>query len=233
MIPLEMGDEEEKKRKPTPVVTNLFLLLTVFIQISLLAMNQTDAEKLYYAYSLVPYNLLNGLHVDSLLTYMFLHGSLLHLFVNSIALLGAGSIVERDIGHIRYLLVFLVSGVAAGIAHSYLNPYSEVPLVGSSGAIFGVIAILFLLMPFKLTFALIVPLPSVIVGIMLVLVELSAFWMANDFGIAHDAHLAGFIIGGVCAFIIDQRRALKGLIVAVLVLAAMYYAGVYFGLIPA
>ncbi len=233
MMPLEMGDKEEKKRKPPPIVTNLLLLSTVLIQIYLLAMNQADAERLYETYSLVPFDILNGVRVDSLFTYIFLHGSLLHLIVNSVALYGAGVIVERDLGHLRYLLVFLISGVVAGLAHSFLNPYSRVPLVGSSGAIFGVIAVLFLLMPFKLTFALVFPLPSVLVGIMLVIVELSAFWMANDFGIAHDAHIAGFIMGGVCAFAIDQKRAVKGLIVAAIVLAMMYYAGVYFGLIPA
>jgi membrane associated rhomboid family serine protease len=104
-------------------------------------------------------------------------------------------------------------------------------LVGSSGAVFGVIAVLFLLMPFKLTFTMVVPLPSVIVGLMLSAVELSAFWMATDIGVAHDAHLVGFITGGLCAFVIDKKRALKGLFIALVVLAAIYYLGAYFNLV--
>jgi membrane associated rhomboid family serine protease len=54
--------------------------------------------------------------------------------------------------------------------------------------------------------------------------------MAADPGIAHDAHLSGFVFGCVCAFAIDQRRAMKGLIIALAVLALIYLLGVYLGL---
>ncbi|MFB0543172.1 MAG: rhomboid family intramembrane serine protease [Candidatus Bathyarchaeia archaeon] len=227
-----MEEVKEERKKPSLMVTNLLLIATIFIQLYLYMVGPSKALKLYETYSLVPVNLFGGVNVDSIFTYLFLHGNLVHLLVNSIALYGAGSIVERDIGHVKYLLVFMVSGVAAGLVHCFLNPSSEIPLVGSSGAIFGVIAVLFLLMPFKITFALVVPLPSVILGIMLSLVELSAFWMANDFGVAHDAHLAGFVTGGICAFIIDKKRAVKGLFIAAVVLALIYYLGVYFNLLP-
>lgn len=231
MIRLKKVDDE-KPKQPTPIVTSFLVVVTVFIQIYLYTMQRSDALEIFDAFSLVPALFFGGTHLESLVTYMFLHGNLLHLFVNSVALYGAGSIVERDIGRLMYLMVFLASGVAAGFVHCLLNPSSSSPLVGSSGAIFGVIAVLFLLMPFKLTFALVVPLPSVIMGIMLSLVELSAFWMAKDIGIAHDAHLAGFITGGVCAFAIDKKRALRGLLIAVAVLAILYYLGVYFDLLP-
>jgi membrane associated rhomboid family serine protease len=119
----------------------------------------------------------------------------------------------------------------SGVIHCYLNPASETPLVGSSGAIFGLIAVLFLLMPFKLTFVLVVPMPSVVVGLMLSLVELSAFWMASDVGIAHDVHLSGFVMGAISAFIIDRKRALKGLFIATIILGLIYYVGVQFNLL--
>lgn len=228
-----MEEVKEERKKPSLMVTNLLLIATIFIQLYLYMVGPSKALKLYETYSLVPVNLFGGVNVDSIFTYLFLHGNLVHLLVNSIALYGAGSIVERDIGHVKYLLVFVASGVAAGLVHCILNPSSEIPLVGSSGAIFGVIAVLFLLMPFKITFALVVPLPSVILGIMMSLVELSAFWMASDFGVAHDAHLAGFVTGGICAFIIDKKRAVKGLFIAAVVLALIYYLGVYFNLLPA
>jgi membrane associated rhomboid family serine protease len=232
IISLDMEGEIKEKEKRPLIVTYLLLISTVFVQIYVSLINPSEALLIFEAYSLVPASLFRGIHVDSLVTYIFLHGNLLHLLVNSVALYGAGSIVERDIGHLRYFLVFLASGVLAGLMHCLISPWSDVPLVGSSGAIFGVIAMLFLLMPFKLTFIMIVPLPSVIVGIMLSLVELSAFYMANDIGIAHDVHLAGFLVGGVSAFIIDQKRALKGLIIATIVLALIYYAGIYLDLIP-
>lgn len=233
IIPLEMGDEGEEIRQPAPYVTGALFFMTVLVQLYLLVLGPSEALAFYETYSLVPVNLFHGVHVDSLVTYMFLHGNLIHLIVNGVALYGAGSIVERDIGHARYLMVFLSSGISAGLIHCFMNPSSSIPLVGSSGAIFGIIAILFLLMPFKITFALVVPLPSVVVGLMLSAVELSAFWMATDVGIAHDAHLVGFITGGACAFLIDRKRALKGLFIAIVFLAVIYYLGAYFNLIPA
>jgi len=223
---------EVKKKRPILIVTNLLLIATVLIQIYIFLLRPSDATKIFETYSLSPFNLFRYYRIDNLITYMFLHGSLAHLIVNGIALYAAGSLVEREVGHLRYLMVFLVSGVIAGLAHCFLNPSSIVPIIGSSGAVFGVISVLFLLMPFKINFALIIPLPSVIVGIILSVVELSAFWMAQDVGIAHDAHLAGFITGGVCSFFIDRKRAVRGLLIAAIVLAVIYYLGVYFGLIP-
>ena len=227
-----MNGLTEDAGKSPPIITYLLLTVTVLIQIYLSVLHSSDAGQIYDAFSLIPVNFFMGKNLDSLASYMFLHGNLLHLLVNSVALYGAGVIVERDIGSIRYLAVFIVSGVISGVVHCALNSSSTLPLVGSSGAIFGVIATLLLLMPFKLTFALIVPLPSVAVGLMLILVELSAFWMPTDIGIAHDVHVSGFIIGGIMAFIYDRKRALKGLFIATVILAMIYYIGVYFKVIP-
>lgn len=188
--------------------------------------------KIYETYSLIPTLLFQGVHIDSLLTYIFLHGNNIHLIVNSIALFGAGTIVEREIGHTKFLIAFIASGLIAGITHSYLNPKSGIPLVGASGAIFGIIAIMFLLMPFKLTYVLVIPMPSVIVGLLLTIVEVTAFWLANDTGVAHDVHLAGFLVGGLAAFIIDQKKASRGLVISIIILFLIYYIMNYLNLIP-
>lgn len=227
-----MGGTDRDTRRPTPIVTYFLLAFTVFIQLYLSVLPESEIIRLYEAFSLIPARFFDGVNLHGIVTYMFLHGNMLHLFINSIGLYGAGSIVERDIGHLRYLMVFLLSGVMAGVVHCFINPISETNLVGSSGAIFGVIAVLFLLMPFKMTFALVIPLPSVIVGLMLSAVELSAFLMSTDVGIAHDAHLGGFIVGGICAFALDKKRAVKGVFIALAVLAIIYLLGVYFRLIP-
>ena len=227
-----MNEPEEKVKEKTPFITYLLLSILVVVQLYLLLTGVERSKTMYATFSLVPVRLFQAVNLDSLVTYMFLHGNLVHLIVNGFALYGAGVIVEKDIGHLRYLLVFIVSGVVSGAIHCYLNPASEISLVGSSGAIFGLIAVLFLLMPFKLTFALVVPMPSVVVGLMLSLVELSAFWMASDVGIAHDVHLSGFVMGTISAFIIDRKRALKGLIIATIILALIYYVGIRFNLLP-
>jgi membrane associated rhomboid family serine protease len=230
IIPTEM--EGKGTRRSTPTVTYFILAFTVLLQLYLSMLPESEILGLYEDFSLIPVRFFNGVNLHGIITYMFLHGDMVHIFINSIGLYGAGSIVERDIGHIRYLMVFLLSGVMAGVAHCFLNPISEAHLVGSSGAIFGVIAVLFLLMPFKITFALVVPLPSVIVGLMLSAVELSAFLMSTDLAIAHDAHLSGFIMGGICAFVLDKKRAMRGLFIAIVVLVVIYLLGIYLKIIP-
>jgi membrane associated rhomboid family serine protease len=221
----------ESSKKISPAMTYLLLSLMALIQFYSSTLPEHDVVKIYSEYALFPFKLFNGSGYAGILGYMFLHGSWIHLFVNAVALLGAGGIVEREIGSTRYILVYLSSGVIAGLAHSFLNFSSEVPLVGASGAIFGVIAVLFLLMPFKITFALIIPLPSVLVGIMLSAVEFSAFWISANTGVAHDAHLSGFIFGCLCAFAIDRKRALKGVAIAIIMFTVLYFLGIYFGLV--
>lgn len=213
------------------MVTYLLLVSISLVQVYVSSLTTTEALLFFEAFALFPVMLFGGAGAKNLFTYMFLHGSWMHLIVNSIALWGAGVVVEREIGSAKYILVYLFSGVVAGLVHSYLHMSSSIPIVGSSGAIFGVIALLFLLMPFKITFALIVPLPSVLVGIMLSAVEFSAAWFSSDGGVAHDAHLAGFVFGCVCAFAIDRKRALKGVIIATAVFIILYYLGIYFRLV--
>jgi membrane associated rhomboid family serine protease len=221
--------EPVRPAEKRPYLTHLFLGLMFLVQIVLTILPKNRVLGIYELYSLIPVRLFDGVYLESVVTYIFLHGSWMHLLVNGFALYGTGTIVEKDIGHIKFFGVFIFSGMVAGLFHSFLNSTSGIPLVGASGAIFGVIAVLFLLMPFKMTFALIVPLPSVIVGLMLSLFELSSFWMAPDPGIAHDAHLSGFIFGCVFAFIIDQKRAIRGFLLALIILAFIYFVGIYFG----
>ena len=224
-----MTEEEKKTTRPFVTYTLLAMMILIHLYLSLAPLE--EVIQLYETYSLFPVRLFDGVMVDALLTYVFLHGNWVHLIVNCVSLLGTGVIVETDIGHLTFLGAFLSSGIVAGLFHSLLSPSSSVPIIGSSGAIFGVIAVLFLLMPFKITYALMIPLPSVAVGLMLSIIELYSLWTPTDLTIAHDAHIAGFVIGCIYAFIVDKRRAMKGLIVALIVLGVIYYVGVVYGVI--
>jgi membrane associated rhomboid family serine protease len=220
-----------KERKPRPIITYALIAAMALIHLYLSLIPRGEVLLFYETYSLFPVRLFDGVMLDTLLTYIFLHGNWVHLIVNSVSLLGAGAIVENDIGHLKFLGAFISSGVTAGLIHSLLNPPSSTPIIGASGAIFGVIAVLFLLMPFKITYALIVPLPSVAVGLLLSIIELYSLYTPTDLTIAHDAHIAGFAYGLIYAFIVDKRRALKGVVVALIVLAVMYYIGIAYGVI--
>ncbi|TRO54034.1 rhomboid family intramembrane serine protease, partial [Candidatus Bathyarchaeota archaeon] len=123
---------------------------------------------------------------------------------------------------------YVGSGVLAGLAHAVINPSSSIPVIGASGAIFGLIAVLLLLMPFEITTAMILPLPGVVVGIILLVIEVLSLLSNPGSDIAHDIHLYGFFFGGVAAFIVDYDKAVRGLIVAAITLVALYVWVVYF-----
>jgi membrane associated rhomboid family serine protease len=83
----------------------------------------------------------------TLLTYMFLHGDPLHLVGNMLFLWVFGDNVEDALGHLKFAIFYLLCGVAGGLAHAYAVPASNLPLVGASGAVAGVIGAYLLLHP--------------------------------------------------------------------------------------
>jgi membrane associated rhomboid family serine protease len=179
-------------------------------------------------YGVVPVLVSSGRSVVSLVTYMFLHAGFQHLVTNMFVLFTVGRAIEKEVGTGRFSLIYLGSGVLGGLAHAAVNPQSSVPVVGASGAIFGLIAVLVLLMPFEVTTAMIIPLPGVAVGIIMLLVEVSSLLVDPGSTVAHDIHLYGFLFGGLGAFAVDYGRALRGLMIASAILVALYVWAVYF-----
>ncbi|MCW4049433.1 MAG: rhomboid family intramembrane serine protease [Candidatus Bathyarchaeota archaeon] len=175
-----------------------------------------------YKLSLLPSDIMNGQNRFSLITYMFIHLNLMHLVTNMFVLMSVGTVLERRVGSLRFALVYLFSGIIGGLLHSSVDPSSISPVIGASGAVFGLIAMLLLLMPFMITTALVIPLPGVVVGIGMLVVEVMSLLLNQDVSVAHDIHLYGFLVGGVSAFVIDYNKALRGLIIAVVALLALY-----------
>jgi membrane associated rhomboid family serine protease len=83
----------------------------------------------------------------TLLTYMFLHGDILHLTTNMLFLWVFGDNVEDALGHARFLAFYLLCGLAAGLAHAVMRSDSTIPLIGASGAVAGIIAAYLILYP--------------------------------------------------------------------------------------
>ena len=94
-----------------------------------------------------PYDMLAVPEGYTLLTYMFLHGDILHLLSNMLFLWVFGDNVEDAMGHIKFVVFYLICGVAGGLAHSLALPTSKLPLIGASGAVAGVIAAYLILHP--------------------------------------------------------------------------------------
>jgi len=83
----------------------------------------------------------------TLLTYMFFHGDILHLAGNMLFLWVFGDNVEDAMGHVKFLIFYLLCGVFAGLVHAWIEPSSDIPLIGASGAVAGVIAAYLVLHP--------------------------------------------------------------------------------------
>jgi len=83
----------------------------------------------------------------TLLSYMFFHGDILHLAGNMLFLWVFGDNVEDALGHFRFLIFYLACGVVGGLTHTLMMPTSELPLIGASGAVAGVIAAYLMLHP--------------------------------------------------------------------------------------
>ena len=149
--------------------------------------------------------------VLSLVTSMFLHGGFMHLLGNMLFLWVLGDNVEDALGHRRFIVFYLLTGVAAALAHSITEPASQVPMIGASGAISGVIGAYLMLHPKAriktLISYFIVWLPAyVVLGFWIGFQFLSASMATGGAGggVAWWAHIGGFIAGVI--LIIPMRR---------------------------
>jgi membrane associated rhomboid family serine protease len=152
-------------------------------------------------------------------TSMFLHGSWLHVIANMWALWIFGDNVEDHLGHFTYLLMYLLCGLAGGVAHTFLNLGSTVPSVGASGAIAGIMGAYFVLYPSARVLTLVpfffvffVWLPAwVVLGYWFVVQFLSgaatsiAATHASGGGVAFWAHVGGFVAGLVLIRLFPSR----------------------------
>ncbi len=146
----------------------------------------------------------------TLLSYMFLHGNFLHLFGNMIFLWVFGDNVEDAMGHVRFLFFYLICGIFAGVTHALVSPQSNIPMIGASGAVAGVIAAYLMLHPNVRVWVLAfyrVPL-RVSAGFALaiwIVLQIASAVLDSQGSTAWWAHIGGLTAGAV--LILFMRRA--------------------------
>jgi membrane associated rhomboid family serine protease len=145
----------------------------------------------------------------TLLSYMFLHGDILHLLSNMLFLWVFGDNVEDAMGHLKFLVFYIACGVFAGLTHAFMLPTSKLPLIGASGAVAGVIAAYLILHPRVLVWVLAFRFIPMRISAAWVL----GVWVATQFfmillnqpdQVAWWAHIGGMAAGAV--LIIFMRR---------------------------
>lgn len=208
MIPLR----DTIRSKSYPVVNTTIIIINIlvfFVELS----RGDQLRQFIFTYGLVPArytvpsmaaDFTSGQQIFSFLSFMFIHGGFFHLLGNMWSLYIFGDNVEDRLGSFRYLVFYLLCGFASGIAHLVLNWHSQVPTIGASGAIAGVMGAYMIsfprskiltLIPMFIFFPL-VEVPAVFfLGVWFIFQFLSAASTAGQGGIAWWAHIGGFIFG--------------------------------------
>ena len=223
MIPLR----DENRASSFPLVTVLIILTCTGIFLYEASLSRNGLKQFFEAFSLVPgqvtYELRSGEGswrniLPPFLTSMFLHGGWLHLIGNMWYLWIFGDNVEDMLGPIRYLLFYVVCGLGAALTHYLLGPTSNLPTVGASGAIAGVLAGYAVLFPGARVLTLVplgffirvMELPALaVIGIWFVIQVISSFLtfgMSEPGGVAFSAHVGGFVAGLLLVWLFRPRR---------------------------
>ena len=211
MFPI--GDDDSARRT-MPVVT--YALIALNIIVFFIELNGGDAFIKQWAF--VPSRFISNpaSEMSTIFTAMFMHGGWLHLFGNMLYLWIFGDNVEDEFGHLKFLAFYLLCGIAATFAQFYFSMQSNVPNVGASGAIAGMLGAYIVMFPAARVNVLVarqvVALPAVaVLGFWIVLQLFSGVGSiaqtADTGGVAYMAHIGGFAAGLLMSFLFRGRRS--------------------------
>lgn len=218
MIPIR----DDNPTTITPVVTVGLIVVNVLVFIYQLSLGP-QGEAFVYVFGAVPGTLFGGESLSpvppmlTLVTSMFLHGGVMHIGGNMLYLWIFGNNIEDVMGHGRFILFYLLCGVAAAYAHAITAPGSLVPMIGASGAISGVLGAYLLLFPRARVLTLI-PFGIVMHMEYIPAAWLLGFWILLQFlngtlslgggggGVAWFAHVGGFLAGMALIHAFVRRR---------------------------
>ncbi|GLQ34896.1 rhomboid family intramembrane serine protease [Amylibacter marinus] len=205
--------DHNPSRRPAYVTWALMAVnILVFLTYVPILDQPRELGAFFATWALVPAEFSAGIDYHTVLTSMFLHGGLMHIAGNMLFLWIFGDNVEDAMGHITFLIFYLLAGFGAAMAQVLVGPHSPVPMVGASGAIAGVMGAYLLLYPRAKVDVLIIFVVFFKVFTLPAYVVL-AVWMGMQFfgelsggaGIAYWAHIGGFMAGGVLAIPVFLR----------------------------
>lgn len=222
VIPLH---DDNPTTTPARVTVGIMIACTIVYVLQHLLLSREGAVAVIYALGVIPALLTNPQFVDlgpvppalTVVTSMFVHGGLLHLAGNMLYLWIFGNNIEEAMGHVKFAVFYLLCGIAAVAAQVLPNPASEIPMVGASGAISGVLGAYMLLYP-RARVLLGLPLGFVIVEIgrwpaIWVLIAWFAMQLVMGLfslssepgGVAFGAHVGGFVAGCLLVTLFKRR----------------------------
>ncbi len=178
----------------SPAVRNLIIINVLVFLVQMIS--PVLYNNLVRYFGLVPYDLLHKAFIWQLLSYMFLHGGVFHILFNMFFLWMFGSEIEREWGTKEFLKYYLITGIGAGVFNVIFQPNSPIPIVGASGAIYGLLVAFGLMYPNRpILFMFIFPIPAKFFVIFLGVVAFMSAYNSPGDNIAHFAHLGGLVVG--------------------------------------
>ncbi len=207
-----IGDDNSANKTPALVTYGLIVLNVIFFFIEM-----SGGDPFIERWSVVPRRLIANPGGDFLtvFTSMFMHGGWMHLLGNMLYLWIFGDNVENRFGHLKFLIFYLLCGIAATVAQVAVSPNSTIPNLGASGAISGVLGAYIVMFPKGQVKVLmgrgIANMPAfVVLGLWIVLQFFSGIGSitqsAETGGVAYMAHIGGFVAGLVLAFIFNSGK---------------------------
>lgn len=205
MLPIK----DDNPTRSKPIITYLLIFLNVAVFAYELSLSATGRlEDFLYSYALIPREVVSGMAVYTLFTSMFLHGGVMHIFGNMLYLHIFGNNVEDIMGKMRFLVFYLLSGLTASAMQIFVNPYSDIPNLGASGAIAGVLGGYLVAFPRARVHCIVifgffikwVVLPAIVVLFFWFVLQLlsglgSLSYSSDSGGVAYFAHIGGFLAG--------------------------------------
>ena len=231
MLPFSDSDLKTSSR---PFVNIAIIILCTAVFVYEIALNDVDLAVFIYRFGLIPNELAHGadyvLSADyfdiespipnwaTMFTSMFIHGDWMHFLGNMLFLWVFGDNVEDRFGHFRYLLFYMAAGLAAIWLHIAFDSTSQIPTIGASGAIAGVLGAYLLLFPYS-------RIRTIVIFIFITIIRIPAyfllgFWFVLQLfsgvgslvassdvgGVAFWAHVGGFLVGVIVVIIYKRAR---------------------------
>lgn len=195
----------------TPYVTYALIAINVVVFVFTLQLEGSPRQLMnfYAEFALVPRFLTEGYGFSGLITSTFVHGGWMHIAGNMLFLYIFGDNLEDEMGHLPFILFYFAAGLGAGLIHWLSEPLSNIPTVGASGAIAGVMGGYLLLFPkarvdiliILIVIFRVIPVPAWLMLLLWFGLQVFGGWSApaDQGGVAYWAHVGGFVVGLVLA----------------------------------
>jgi len=223
MIPLK----DDNPTSARPVVTYFLICTCILVFLMEITSDSYKTGHLFYSYGLIPSVLMGNdqLPMDlyvvpsyvTIFTSMFMHGGFMHIIGNMLYMWIFADNIEDDIGSKKFIVFYLLSGVGAAMTQVFMDVNSQVPMVGASGAIGGVLGAYLINHP-KARVLVLIPFGFFSQLIKIRALYVLGFWFILQFissggGVAYAAHIGGFLSGMILILFFNKKSRKKNKII--------------------